>query len=180
MKNLVLLSHPQLATSHAHTLIIDQIKDLPDTAIHHLEGLYPDGRIDIESEQAACLRAGRIVMQFPFWWHSTPPMLKHWQDEVLARGWAYGEGGHALAGKTLQLVLSTGDGAIYHPGNDAYFKAATLLSPLEATALLCGMTFAEPLILPDITHPTGHAPHEDEERRILSFAAHLQALLEAP
>ncbi|SMC26987.1 glutathione-regulated potassium-efflux system ancillary protein KefF [Andreprevotia lacus DSM 23236] len=180
MKNLILLSHPHLATSHAHTLIVDQIKDLPDTVIHHLEGLYPDGQIDAESEQAACTRAERIVMAFPFWWHSTPPMLKHWQDEVLTEGWAYGsDGGRALSGKLLQLVLTTG-GAQYRPGDDPHFQPAALLRPLQATALLCGMNYAEPLILPNIVHPRDHALHEDEENRILAFAEQLQALLEAP
>lgn len=29
-------------------------------------------------------------MQHPFYWYSTPALLKEWQDLVLEHGWAYG------------------------------------------------------------------------------------------
>ncbi|WP_035058246.1 NAD(P)H-dependent oxidoreductase [Andreprevotia chitinilytica] len=178
MKTLILLSHPYLAVSHAHTLMVDQVKEVPDVVIHHLEGLYPDGVIDVESEQAACEKAAVLVMQFPLWWHSSPPMLKHWQDEVLAAGWAYGPDGHKLAGKTLQLVVTAGDAATYLPDNDARFATQVLLRPFEATAHLCGMRFAEPLVLEGIAHPHGIAENAEEEGRIIEFAARFQVLLE--
>jgi glutathione-regulated potassium-efflux system ancillary protein KefG len=76
MRSLVIVSHPTLATSRANAPLVEAIRDLPDVELRHLEALYPDGRIDIPAEQAAALRAERIVFQFPFYWYSTPPMLK--------------------------------------------------------------------------------------------------------
>ena len=117
MRTLVLVSHPTLATSKANAPLVRAIRDLPGVEIRHLEALYPDGRLAAAAEQAAAVRAERIVFQFPFYWYSTPPMLKRWEDDVLAFGWAYGPGGTMLKGKTLQLVLTTGGPeAVYRQG----------------------------------------------------------------
>ncbi len=116
MRSLVIVSHPTLATSKANAPLVEAIRDLPDVELRHLEALYPDGRIDVPAEQAAALRAERIVFQFPFYWYSTPPMLKRWQDDVLAFGWAYGPGGTMLKGRTLQLVLDHRRAGVGLPG----------------------------------------------------------------
>ena len=46
---------------------------------------------------AARSRTTSIVFQHPFYWYSTPAILKEWQDLVLEHGWAYGAGGTAAA-----------------------------------------------------------------------------------
>ncbi len=69
-------------------------------------------------------------------------------DQVLTYGFAYGTGGDALHGKSLQVVTSTGGpDASYQPGGYNRFTMADLLRPIDATAHLCGMTFGAPLVV---------------------------------
>jgi glutathione-regulated potassium-efflux system ancillary protein KefG len=75
-------------------------------------------------------------------------VLKEWIDEVLTHGFAYGADGDALQGKRLQLVLSTGGPeSSYAPAGHNRFSMAELRRPADATAHLCGLEIAEPLIL---------------------------------
>ena len=178
MRSLVIVSHPTLATSKANAPLVEAIRDLPDVELRHLEALYPDGRIDVPAEQGAALRAERIVFQFPFYWYSTPPMLKRWQDDVLAFGWAYGPGGTMLKGKTLQLVLTTGGPeAVYRIGGYNLYPVRDLLRPLEVTAHLCGMTLAEPLVLYGVPNIPGLVVPGDPAAAIAEFAGRYRGLL---
>jgi glutathione-regulated potassium-efflux system ancillary protein KefG len=178
MRTLVLVSHPTLATSRANSALVDAIRDLPDVEVHHLEALYPDGHVDIDAEQAASVRASRIVFQFPFYWYSTPPMLKRWQDDVLAFGWAYGPGGTMLRGKSLQLVLTAGGPeAVYRVGGYNLYPIRDLLRPFEVTAHLCGMSFAEPLVLYGVPNIPGLVVPHDPAAAIAEFAARYRALV---
>ncbi len=178
MSTLVLLSHPHLDRSKTQVRLFDAVRGLPGVEARHLESLYPDGRIDVASEQAAAERAARIVFQFPFFWYSTPPMLKAWQDEVLAFGWAYGPGGTHLHGKTLQVVLSTGGPqATYQPDGYNRFEVSELLRPLEAMAALTGMKFAEPMVLWGVANIPDFAVSGDKALAIDEFAAAYRALL---
>ena len=45
--------------------------------------------------------------------------LKEWEDEVITAGWAYG-GGHALKGKELKLVVTTGSDAAKYRKDGEY------------------------------------------------------------
>jgi glutathione-regulated potassium-efflux system ancillary protein KefG len=180
MGTLVLLSHPNFDRSKAHRRLFEAIRNLPGVQVRHLEKLYPDGKIDIAAEQAAALRAKRIVFQFPFYWYSTPPMLKRWQDDVLAFGWAYGPGGAQLHGKTLQLVLSTGGPqATYHADGYNRYAIEELLRPLEVTAGLTGMKYAPPMILWGVPNIPGLDVPDDSGPAIAAFAASYRALLAA-
>jgi len=178
MRTLVLVSHPTLAASKANAPLVDAIRDLPDVEIRHLEALYPDGLIDVGGEQAAALRAARIVFQFPFFWYSTPPMLKRWQDDVLAFGWAYGPGGTMLKGKVLQLVVTTGGPeASYRVGGYNLFAVKDLLRPFEVTAHLCAMPYAEPLVLYGVPNIPGLVVHQDPAAAVAEFAARYRAVV---
>jgi len=48
------------------------------------------------------LEHDRIVLQFPMYWYSMPPLLKKWLDDVLTYNFAYGSKGDKLKGKDLQ------------------------------------------------------------------------------
>jgi glutathione-regulated potassium-efflux system ancillary protein KefG len=48
------------------------------------------------------------AVQFAARYNSVPGVLKEWMDQVLTYGFAYGNGGDALQGKKMQLVISTG------------------------------------------------------------------------
>ncbi len=79
----LLLAHPDLATSRANRALLDGLNGMPELEIAELYALYPDGEIDVAIERERVLRADRLVLQFPLQWYSTPPLLKLWQDAVL-------------------------------------------------------------------------------------------------
>ena len=116
--------------------------------VRDLYALYPDYLIDIATEQRALAAAQLVVWLQPLHWYGMTPLLKLWVDEVFTFGWAYGPGGHALAGKDLWLVASTGGSeASYRPqGTNRHFFDA-FLPPYEQTAALVGMRFLPPLLL---------------------------------
>ncbi len=69
-------------------------------------------------------------------------------DQVLTYGFAYGQDGTALRGKSLRLVTSTGGpAASYRAEGHNRFTMPELLHPLEATAHLCGLELRELLVL---------------------------------
>ena len=178
MRTLVIVSHPTLHSSKANAKLVEAIRGLPGVEVRHLEALYPNGTIDVASEQAAALSAERIVFQFPFYWYATPPMLKRWQDDVLVFGWAYGPGGTKLKGKTLQLVLTAGGPEnVYRHGGYNLFPVRELLRPLEVTAHLVGMTFAEPLVLYGVPNIPGLVVPYDPAAEIAAFSERYRALL---
>lgn len=147
---LLLVAHPDLRRSRVNRRLLDAARRLTDVhlEVRDLYALYPDFAIDVEVEQAALQRADLIVWLHPVQWYSMPALMKLWLDEVLSYGWAYGHDGHALAGKDLWLVLSTGGSeAAYHPSgyNRHFFDA--FLPPYEQTAALCGLRFLPPLVL---------------------------------
>jgi glutathione-regulated potassium-efflux system ancillary protein KefG len=181
MSTLVVVSHPHLETSRAHRRLLDAIAGLPGVAIRHLEALYPDGRIDVAAEQAAVLPAARIVFQFPFYWFSTPPMLKAWQDGLFTVGFAYGPGGTRMQGKQLQLVLTTGGAHDkYRPGGHNLYEVTELLKPLETTAHFIGMKMRAPLVLYHVPNVPGIPVPADADARIEAFGQRYRELLASP
>jgi glutathione-regulated potassium-efflux system ancillary protein KefG len=173
MHTLVLVSHPTLDKSKANAKLVAAIRNLPDVEVRHLEALYPDGHIDVAAEQAAAVRADRIVFQFPLYWYST-----RWEDEVFAFGWSYGPGGTKLKGKTLQLVLTTGGPeSVYRPGGYNMYPVIELLRPLEVTANLMGMTLATPLVLYGVPNIPGLVVAHDTAPAIAEFAQKYRSLL---
>ncbi|MCU7375699.1 NAD(P)H-dependent oxidoreductase [Paucibacter sp. O1-1] len=72
--------------------------------INDLYANYPDFLIDVAREQQLCESHDVIIFQHPFYWYSTPAIVKEWLDLVLEHGWAYGKTGTALKDK---MVLSS-------------------------------------------------------------------------
>ena len=109
---------------------------------------YPRFDIDVEAEQQRLLDHDVILFQFPVFWHSTPSILKEWQDLVLEPGFAYGKNGDKLAGKHMMLALTGASPQdAYMPESYERFPLRTLLTPLEQTANLCRMRFSAPYVL---------------------------------
>ena len=96
---LVILAHPYPRRSRACAALVEAIRDLPGLEVRSLYDLYPDFDVDRAAEQAALERARLVVWLHPLFWYTVPALMKHWLDEVLVRGFAYGPGGTALAGK---------------------------------------------------------------------------------
>ncbi|MEV6210174.1 NAD(P)H-dependent oxidoreductase [Kitasatospora sp. NPDC051914] len=147
-RTLVVVAHPDLASSRVTARLADAIRDLHHVTVHDIAAAYPDGRIDVAREQQLLREHEVIVWQFPWHWYSVPAVLKSWIDQVLEFGFAYGPGGTALHGKTLRLATSTGGPAhSYRPDGHNRFTIAELLHPIEATAHLTGMNLIAPLVL---------------------------------
>ncbi|MDP4169685.1 MAG: NAD(P)H-dependent oxidoreductase [Bacillota bacterium] len=153
MKTLVIITHPNLEQSRINRTWMEELKKHEEITIHTLYQAYPDGKINVEHEQSLLAAHDRIILQFPFYWYSTPPLLKQWQDEVLSYGWAYGEGGDKLHGKELGLAISTfGPKDSYQPTGYNHFTMETLTTPLQQTSNLIGTKFMPLFVLNGVMH----------------------------
>ncbi|MCA3148145.1 MAG: NAD(P)H-dependent oxidoreductase [Burkholderiales bacterium] len=148
MKILVNVFHPQLATSRVNRRWVEALENHDGIHVNKPYEHYPDWNIDVAFEQSLLLAHDRIVFQHPFWWYSTPPLMKKWLDDVLTYGWAYGPGGVALQGKDWVSAISSGGPAdSYQSGGYNNYSMSELLKPLQQTANLIGMKFLPPFIL---------------------------------
>lgn len=169
MKIAVNVFHPHLDQSTVNRRWVEQLAREPGVTVRHLDALYPDRRIDVGAEQAVLLAHDRIVFQHPFYWYSTPPLMKQWLDEVLTYGWAYGPGGTRLAGKEWLSAISTGGPAdSYMAGGFNTFSMSELLKPLQQTANLIGMKFLPPFV----RHGAVRATPEELAAGADAYAAH--------
>ncbi|MFH8553625.1 NAD(P)H-dependent oxidoreductase [Streptomyces celluloflavus] len=148
MTTLIVLAHPDLAASRANAALADAARAEAGVTVHDLYAAYPGLRVDIAHEQRLLLAHDRIVLQFPFYWYSAPPLLKAWLDEVLAYRFAHGPGGTALRGKVLQVATTAGGAEEYYrPDGFNRFPVRDLLRPFDATAYVTGMRYAEPFVV---------------------------------
>jgi glutathione-regulated potassium-efflux system ancillary protein KefG len=145
---LVLFAHPALEKSRVNHRLLDAVRDVPGVTVNDLYESYPDLAIDVRREQGLLLEHDVIVFQHPFFWYSTPAILKEWQDLVLQHGWAYGSKGTALRGKTMLSAITTGGReAAYSRIGYNRFTIRELLAPIEQTARLCGMEYIAPFVV---------------------------------
>jgi glutathione-regulated potassium-efflux system ancillary protein KefF len=165
---LVIASHPHLEHSHVNRALLDAAGTLAAAdgqryAVRDLYRLYPDYLIDVAAEQAVLAQARLVVWLHPVHWYSMPPLMKLWLDEVFGFGWAYGPGGHALQGKDLWLVVSTGGPEeSYRPGGHNRYAFDAFLPPYEQTAALAGMRWLPPLVL--------HGAHRVDDATLAAHA----------
>lgn len=110
MKTLVILAHPDIEASRVNKRWRRELLLHPDLiTLHELHTAYPDWRIDVAKEQRLLEAHQHIILQFPIYWYSYPPLLKKWLDDVFTYGWAYGSQGTKLKGKRFGLAMSIGD-----------------------------------------------------------------------
>ncbi|MGB8956214.1 MAG: NAD(P)H-dependent oxidoreductase [Tumebacillaceae bacterium] len=172
MKTLVIVAHPNLAESRINKRLVRALEDTQGVTVHHLYNEYPDFNIDVEREQKLLLEHDRIVLQFPFYWYSSPALLKQWEDAVLAYGFAYGHDGTALHGKEFMLALSTGGPQeAYQAGGYNQFSMSELLKPFQATSNLIGTKFLPSFLI----HGIFQVSDEQLEQLATEYAAYVQA-----
>ena len=169
---LILFAHPAFERSRVHRQLAEAVAELSGVTFHDLYEAYPDFDVDVKREQELLLEHEVVVLQHPFYWYSTPALVKQWEDLVLEHGWAYGTGGTALHGKRLISAISTGGPQRAYCA-DGYnrFSIRQLLAPLEQTARLCGMEYLPPYVVFG-THLLG-------EDQITGAAAGYRRLVEA-
>jgi glutathione-regulated potassium-efflux system ancillary protein KefG len=169
---LIEFAHPALEKSRVHRALIAVAARRTDVTVNDLYQRYPDADLDVAREQALLGEHDVVMLQFPMYWYSTPPILKLWQDLVLEHGWAYGRRGHALAGKLLGCAITAGGPEeAYRPGGFNEAPIRQYLLPLESTTRLCRMTWLPPWIV--------HGTHRLDSTGIDAAAREYNALLAA-
>ena len=167
---LVLFAHPALEKSRVNRRLAAAVQDLPGVTFNDLYESYPDGHVVVQREKDLLEAHDTIVFQFPFFWYSTPALLKEWQDLVLEHGWAYGTEGHALRGKRALFVVSTGgkEEAYQEDGYNCY-TMRQFLAPLYQTCRLCGIDCLPPFVVHGtLAMPPGEIDeHAAQYRRLL-------------
>ena len=148
---LVLFAHPVLEKSRVQNSLLKAVSSLENVTVNDLYERYPDFDIDVKKEKKLLLAHNIIIWQHPFYWYSSPALLKQWQDLVLEHGWAYGKNGTALAGKKVFNVFTSG-GSEKAYKKDGYnrYPVQEYLKPFEQTARLCGMTYWPPFWVPGV------------------------------
>jgi glutathione-regulated potassium-efflux system ancillary protein KefG len=169
---LVLFAHPALQKSRVNRVMIEQVRTIRGIEFHDLYEAYPEFDIDVSHEQSLMEANDVIVFQHPFFWYSTPAIIKEWLDLVLEHDWAYGSKGNALHGKYVMHAVTTGgrESAYGAQGLNRY-SMRQFLRPLEQTACLCGMHFLPPFIV--------HGTHQLTPAAIAQHAADYLQVIKA-
>ncbi len=173
---LLIVAHPALHRSRTNAALLGAARARQEITLHDLYEHYADFLIDVEAEQQRLLDHRLIILQFPMYWYSTPSLLKEWLDMVWLHGFAYGRNGTRLSGKTMMIAVTTGGGPeAYQPRGMNRFSMTEFLRPLEATANLCGLAWAEPFIVHDSIQMT----EAGRQAAALAYAARLEEAIAA-
>lgn len=173
---LLLYAHPAQHRSQVNQKMFECACAIDGVTAIDLYREYPRFNIDINLEQSRLLTHSTVIFQFPFYWYSTPSILKEWMDLVLEFNFAYGPEGNALNGKTLLCALSAGGNKeAYQRGGHNQFTINELLRPIEQTANLTGMDYLPPFVL----YSSRSAVSEDRlERHLLHWRSLLTSLVD--
>lgn len=136
MKTLVIVAHSDISKSVVNKRWIEELEKYSGKyTVHELTSAYPDGKIDVNREQNLVEEHDNLVLQFPIYWFSCPPILKKWLDEVLTHGWAYGRnGGDKLAKRKVALAVTAGiRQEDYQESGRYHYTLEQLLAPFEIT-----------------------------------------------
>ncbi len=165
---LILFAHPAYHRSRANRALVEAVRELEGVTFHDLYEAYPDLMVDVPREQKLLESHDVVVFQHPFYWYSAPALVKEWLDLVLTHGWAYGEGGTALAGKSwLVAITSGGSESSYAAAGGNRWTVGEFLRPFEATAQLCNMRWRPPFVF--------HQSHLATAVELVDAAARYQA-----
>jgi glutathione-regulated potassium-efflux system ancillary protein KefG len=147
----ILVFHPLLHKSRINQKLVKAVEGMQGVRLRLMYDIYPDFYLDVKKEQEVLLESDIIVWQHPFYWYSSPSLLKEWIDLVLQHGFAYGREGRALEGKQIMSAISTGGRReAYQSEENRKFSFRQLLAPFEQTATLCRMNYLPPFV----THGT--------------------------
>ncbi|MEY8350870.1 NAD(P)H-dependent oxidoreductase [Bacillus cereus] len=139
MKTLVIVAHPNIEESRINKRWKEELEKYSnEITVHELYKAAPNWEFDVEYEQRLLLEHDRYIFQFPFYWYSSPPLLKKWFDDVLTYGFAYGSTGDKVRNKEFGLAISIGGLETQYKDG---FTMKELTKPFQATCLYTGMKF---------------------------------------
>ena len=167
-KVLINFAHPAKSRSKINRALRAAVEGLEQVTVNDLYAHYPDFLIDIRREKALCEEHDIIIFQHPFYWYSSPAIVKEWFDLVLEHGWAYGSQGKALANKyIMQAISGGGDASTYQKDGANGYTIGELTSPFRATANLCNLIWLPPFTVLGIHRglPTEQVNHHAEDYR---------------
>ena len=147
-KIMVLLFHPLFHKSRVNSQLVRSVEDLDGVMVRNMYDLYPEFHIDVRAEQKLLLEHDVILWQHPFYWYSSPSLLKEWIDLVLEHGFAYGREGKVLMDKQVMSAISAGGRRdVYRQEGLRRFTIRQLLAPFEQTVHLCNMDYLPPFVV---------------------------------
>jgi len=168
-KVVVLLAHPNMAASHMNAAL--------STAAAEVEGVQVinvyDYPVQPDVYREAISRATAIVYEFPFYWMSSPHLLKQWTDEVFM---AFVQEG-LIEGKELMVVTTTGsEEAAYQHGGRNKYTMEEYLRPFEGQANHAKMHWNAPLVVYGNPHDS-EALEADLRKGCEAYKARLKELV---
>lgn len=144
---IVFFAHPNFEKSRLNKSLIQEVSKYPEIKVKNLYESYGkltfDSHINPKEDQKLIENNDKIIIQFPFQWYSTPPLLKQWIDDVFSSGWAYAIDNPKTAGKQLLVAITTlGQSKDYAPSGYNNYYVSEFLNQFIQTAKLCKMTFS--------------------------------------
>ena len=168
---LVLFAHPLFEKSRVHSALVKAVQARDDVVFNDLYQIYPDFNINVRKEQELLAAADVVILQHPIYWYSLPPLLKQYIDMVFEYGWAYGPDGHALDGKSVMSVISSGGTQeTYTPDGHHGHTINEFFLPVERTVTLCRMHYLPPFVV--------HGSHRLENDEMDNLARQYDLVLE--
>ncbi|TFH23249.1 MAG: NAD(P)H oxidoreductase [Bacteroidia bacterium] len=168
----ILVFHPLLHKSRVNQKLVRAVEGMEGVSLRFMYDIYPDFFIDVLKEQEVLLENDILVWQHPFYWYSSPSLLKEWIDLVLEHGFAYGRTGRALEGKQILSAISTGGRReTYLSAESGKFSVRQLMAPFEQTTKLCRMHYLPPFVT--------HGTHLLDERGIEEAAGRYATVIGA-
>jgi glutathione-regulated potassium-efflux system ancillary protein KefF len=172
----VLYAHPNHPRAVASPRLLAALDGVPHVAVRALYDLYPDFDIDHATERTLLAAAHTVVLQHPLYWYAMPALAKLYLDSVFAAGWAYGEGGTAVAGKRFLWAVTTGgDVPDYAAGAIHDHPFTAFVPPVRQFARFCGMHWEEPFVL----HGAHRLPPGALDERAQAYRARIADLAAA-
>lgn len=154
------MGHPSPSSSRINAAMWQSALQVEGVTHIDLYREYPRYDINVPLEQKRLREHDVVVLQFPLFWYSCPALVKEWIDMVWARGFAYGDGGVELHGKTMLLAISINSSlSAYRLNVHQQIDLRSTLSPFELAAQWAGMSYLPPYILCAAAHadPGAHA-----------------------
>ena len=169
-KVLMILAHPDFEKSLANKHIKNKLVQENNVEIRHLNELYPNHKIDVQTEQEALKKADVIIFQYPLFWYSVPSILKEWIDSVFTYGFAFGKGNYQLEGKKIIVSFTTGSSSKDYP-EDVVEK---IVFPFKGLANFCKMNYLTTIY----SHEIANYSDEAKEKSVKNVEIHAKKLIE--
>lgn len=148
MNTLIILAHPSIEDSRINKTLKEAALE-GGVGISELYKKYPNFSLDVKQEQELLVAHDRIILQFPCFWYSSPPLLKKYFDDVFTYGFAYGSSGKALQGKEFGLSVSFGAREKELCGDSACRSIEDIFMPMQCSVEFVGATFLKPFFVFD-------------------------------